>query len=221
MSCYPTQEKHFLHHPANFLLTWNHSFASLCSSTHQKRTVISDKVQNLQNTEPTIVATNDGINCQLSWIMINYNITGHEKECIWLLACCCPSAHVHVCWFSVLLRCWKPESFQWLFASCCSMAVGLLLPMPMGVSRMAVCLVESLNLKPCPWACSYIYEGWLVPIALNDQDVWLTDQSPVNHRTGRRLIVICRLIAPLAIRSDQPIWKHCSSRVCKIGDAEL
>jgi hypothetical protein len=33
------------------------------------------------------------------------------------------------------------------------------LPMSMGVSRMTVCLVESLNLKPCPWACSYIYEG--------------------------------------------------------------
>ena len=113
-----------------------------------------------------------------------------------------------VAFFSVLLRCWKPETFEWLFASCCSMAVGLLLPMSMGVSRMAVCLVESLNLKPCPWACSYyIYEGWSVPIALDDQDVRLTDQSPVN-RAGRRQIVISQLIAPLAIRSDQPIWKH-------------
>jgi hypothetical protein len=42
------------------------------------------------------------------------------------------------------------------------------------------------------------------PIALDDQDVRLTNQSPFN-RAGRRQIVISQLIAPLAIRSDQPI----------------
>ena len=87
MSCYPTQEQHFLHHPSNLLLTWNHSFANLCSSTHQKRTAISDKVQNLQSTKPAIVATNNGINYQLSRIVLNSsNITGHGKECVsWVL----------------------------------------------------------------------------------------------------------------------------------------